>query len=115
MLGRRLKCVDRRDHPEVREGDRTVNMHALIATGVKADGHREILGLDVATAEDGAGWLAFLRAWTPRPICRAAGLPCSRSAVPLVTSDCHRGLRDVIAAVLPAASWQCRRAYCAKP
>ncbi len=25
---------------------------------VNADGHREILGLDVASAEDGAGWLA---------------------------------------------------------
>jgi hypothetical protein len=34
-----------------------VNVHALIATGVNADGHREILGLDVASAEDGAGWL----------------------------------------------------------
>ncbi|GAA3077717.1 hypothetical protein GCM10010448_69770 [Streptomyces glomeratus] len=33
----------------------------LIAVGVNADSHREIVGLDVATAEDGAGWLAFLR------------------------------------------------------
>jgi hypothetical protein len=37
-----------------------VNVHALVATGVNADGHPEILGLDVASAEDGAGWLAFL-------------------------------------------------------
>lgn len=28
---------------------------ALISVGVNADGHREILGLDVAIAEDGAG------------------------------------------------------------
>ena len=41
-------------------------MHALIAVGVNADGHREILGLDVATAEDGAGWLAFLRSLIAR-------------------------------------------------
>jgi putative transposase len=46
---------------KVREGGRTVNVHALLATGVNADGYREILGLQVSTAEDGAGWLAFFR------------------------------------------------------
>ena len=30
---------------KVREGGRVVNVHALVATGVNADGHREILGL----------------------------------------------------------------------
>ncbi len=43
---------------KVREGGRIINVHALIAVGVNADGHREILGLDVATAEDGADRLA---------------------------------------------------------
>jgi transposase-like protein len=42
------------------------NVHALIATGVNADGHREILGLDVTSSEDGAGWLAFLRGLAAR-------------------------------------------------
>jgi putative transposase len=37
----------------------TVNVHALLATAVNADGYREILGLQVSSAEDGAGWLAF--------------------------------------------------------
>ena len=46
---------------KVREGGRVVNVHALVATGVNGDGHREILGLQVTSAEDGAGWLAFLR------------------------------------------------------
>jgi len=46
---------------KVREGGRVVGVHALVATGVNADGHREILGLHVTTAEDGAGWLAFFR------------------------------------------------------
>ena len=46
---------------KVREAGRTVNVHALLATGVNADGYREILGLHVTTAEDGAGWLAFFR------------------------------------------------------
>ena len=31
----------------------------VVATGVNADGHREILGLAVTSAEDGAGWLSF--------------------------------------------------------
>ena len=84
---------------KVREGGRTVNVHALIATGVNADGKREILGLDVASSEDGAGWLAFLRGLA------AHGL----SGVALVTSDDHAGLVNAIAAVLPGAAWQrCR-------
>ena len=46
---------------KVREASRVVNVHALIAVGVNADGHRELLGLQVSSAEDGAGWLAFFR------------------------------------------------------
>ena len=62
---------------KVREGGRTVNVHCLIATGVNADGCREILGIDVTSSEDGAGWLAFLRAAPRRPApgTAAAGLP----------------------------------------
>src|SRR3712207_5043696 len=44
---------------KVREGGRVVNVHAMLATGVNADGQREILGLQVTSAEDGAGWLGF--------------------------------------------------------
>ena len=39
---------------KVREAGRVVNVHALIAVGVNAEGYREILGIDVSTAEDGA-------------------------------------------------------------
>jgi len=35
---------------KVREGGRVVNVHALLGTGVNADGHREILGLQVTSA-----------------------------------------------------------------
>ncbi|GAB3090308.1 hypothetical protein GCM10027186_59820 [Micromonospora schwarzwaldensis] len=41
---------------KVREAGRTVNVHALVAVGVNADGQREVLGVDVASDEDGAGW-----------------------------------------------------------
>ena len=54
---------------KVREAGRVVNVHTLIAVGVNAEGYREILGIDVTTAEDGAGWLAFLAvADRPRPV-----------------------------------------------
>ncbi len=87
---------------KVREGGRTVNVHALIATGVNADGKREILGIGVAPSEDGAGWLAFLRGLAARGL----------SDVQLVTTGCHQGLRDAIAATLPGAAWQrCRTPY----
>jgi transposase-like protein len=89
---------------KVREGGRVVNVHALLATGVNADGHREILGLQVTTGEDGAGWLGFFRDLTARGL----------TGVQLVTSDAHRGLVDAIGATLPGASWQrCRTHYAA--
>jgi putative transposase len=89
---------------KVREGGRVVNVHALLATGVNADGHREILGLQVTSAEDGAGWLGFFRDLTARGL----------TGVRLVTSDAHRGLVDAIGATLPGASWQrCRTHYAA--
>ena len=91
---------------KVREDGRTVIVHALIAIGVNADGQREILGLDVVSGEDGAGWLAFLRGLVARGL----------SGVALVISDAHRGLVGAIEATLPGASWQrCRTHYAAQP
>jgi transposase-like protein len=87
---------------KVRETGRTVNVHALIAVGVNADGQREVLGLDIASDEDGAGWLAFLRSLTARGLC----------GVRLVISDAHRGLVAAVGAALPGAQWQrCRTHY----
>jgi len=89
---------------KVREGGRVVNVHALLATGVNADGHREILGLQVTSTEDGAGWLAFFRDLSARGL----------SGVRLVTSDAHTGLVAAIGATLPGATWQrCRTHYAA--
>ena len=89
---------------KVREGGRVVPVHALVATGVNADGHREILGLQVTTSEDGAGWLAFFRDLTARGL----------SGVKLVTSDAHAGLTAAISVTLPGACWQrCRTHYAA--
>jgi putative transposase len=87
---------------KVREGGRTVNVHCLVATGVNADGHREILGVDVTSSEDGAGWLAFLRGLVARGL----------SGVAMVISDDHAGLVSAVSSVLPGAAWQrCRTHY----
>jgi putative transposase len=84
---------------KVREGGRIVNVAVVHAVGVNADGHRETLGIDVITTEDGAGWTAFLRELVARGL----------SGVQLVISDAHAGLKEAVAAVLPGASWQrCR-------
>jgi putative transposase len=89
---------------KVREDGRTVNVHALLAVGVNGEGYREILGLHITSAEDGAGWLGFFRDLTARGL----------SGVALVTSDAHRGLVEAIGATLPGASWQrCRTHYAA--
>ena len=65
-----------------REGGRVVNVAGLVAVGVDAEGRREVLGLDVVTSEDGAGWLAFLRSLVARGL----------RGVELVISDAHVGL-----------------------
>ncbi|MFF0991629.1 IS256 family transposase [Kocuria nitroreducens] len=89
---------------KVREGGRVVNVHAMIATGVNTDGHREVLGIQVSSAEDGAGWLGFFRDLVARGL----------AGVKLVTSDAHAGLVAAIGATLPGASWQrCRTHYAA--
>jgi Transposase, Mutator family len=84
---------------KVREGGRGVQVAVVIATGVNADGQREILGVDRVTTEDGAGWLSFLRSLVARGL----------SGVKLVISDAHEGLVDAIGSVLVGAGWQrCR-------
>lgn len=89
---------------KVREGGRVVSVHAMIATGVNADGHREVLGIQASSAEDGAGWLGFFRDLAARGL----------TGVKLVTSDAHAGLVAAIGATLPGASWQrCRTHYSA--
>ena len=50
---------------KVREDGWVVGVHALVATGVNADGYREILGLQVSSAEGGAGWLPSSGTWPP--------------------------------------------------
>jgi putative transposase len=82
-----------------REAGRIVNVAVVIATAVTREGQREVLGLDVITSEDGAGWTAFLRGLVARGL----------KGVKLVISDAHQGLKSAVGSVLPGAAWQrCR-------
>ena len=84
---------------KARVNRRVVSQAVVVATGVRADGWREVLGFAVGDSEDGAFWTAFLRTL------KARGL----TGTQLVISDAHTGLKTAIAAVLIGASWQrCR-------
>ena len=84
---------------KARVNRRVVSQAVVIATGVAADGHREVLGFAVGDSEDGAFWTAFLRSL------KARGL----TGTQLVISDAHAGLQAAIGAVLLGTSWQrCR-------
>ena len=84
---------------KVREGGRVVNVSAVIATAVNAEGRREIVGFDIVTTENTEAWTAFLRALVARGL----------SGVELVISDAHgghqgrhrRGVRRRLVATLP--------------
>ncbi len=89
---------------KVREAGRVINAVVLVATGVNGDGHREVLGCKVTTAETKEAWNAFFADLVARGL----------AGVRLVTSDAHAGLVEAIAANLPGASWQrCRTHYAA--
>src|SRR5579859_5746375 len=87
---------------KVREHGRVVNAVVLVATGVNADGHREVLGVKVATSETREAWNVFFADLVARGL----------TGVVLVTSDAHAGLVEAIAANLPGASWSCAVSRC---
>jgi putative transposase len=73
----------------------------VVATGVTADGRREVLGFADGDSEDGAFRTAFLRSL------KARGL----ANVQLVISDAHEGLKQVISSMLLGTAWQRRRVH----
>ncbi len=73
-----------------------VSRAVVVATGVAADGNREVLGLDVGDSEDEVFWTGFLRSLRDRGL----------DGVKLVISDAHTGLKAAIARVFQGATWQ---------
>jgi putative transposase len=83
----------------VREAGQVISKAVVIATGLRADGHREVLGVDVGDSENETFWTEFLRDLKDRGL----------DGVKLVISDAHAGLRAAIRRVLQGAGWQrCR-------
>ena len=86
-------------YEKVREDGRVLSMAVVVAYGVRADGVREVLGIDVGLSEDVALWRAFLQDLVARGV----------RGVKLVTSDAHPGLKQAIAEVFVGSAWQrCR-------
>lgn len=83
----------------VRENRRVVSKAIVIATGLRQDGHREVLGLDVGDSENETFWKEFLGDLNDRGL----------AGVRLVISDAHAGLVKAIRRCFQNASWQrCR-------
>lgn len=84
---------------KVRINGRVVSQAVVIATGVRADGHREVLGCAVGDNETEAFWTEFLTDLRDRGL----------HGVQLVVSDAHRGLVAAVGRTLQGSAWQrCR-------
>lgn len=82
--------------PKVREDHQVQSTALVVAMGVRMDGCREILGIDMGASETEAFWTEFLRSLVDRGL----------HGVQLVISDAHRGLKNAINAVFDSAVWQ---------
>jgi len=81
---------------KAREGDRVISKALYIAIGVKANGHREVLGFMMSEKETKTAYLEFFKSLKKRGLER----------FDLVTSDDHDGLREAIKESFLGASWQ---------
>ena len=77
-------------------GGEVKTVAVLVAIGVRADGHREILGVAEGLKEDMESWRGFLRHLKQRGL----------RGVRLITSDKSLGLVECFPEFFPEASWQ---------
>jgi putative transposase len=73
-----------------------VSQACVVAYGVREDGARELLGLDVVDTESEESWTTFLRSLRERGL----------NGVRLVITDAHGGLVKAVQTVLVGATWQ---------
>ncbi|NMG17858.1 IS256 family transposase [Aromatoleum bremense] len=79
-----------------REGDRVVSRAALVVSGIRSDGYREILGVKIGDTESFATWDETFR-WL-----KGRGL----KGVMFVVSDSHGGLTQAVAKHFQGVTWQ---------
>jgi len=83
-------------YEKVRYGGAVVDCAVMIAIGVRADGKRSVLGVDVSLSEAEIHWRNFMETLQER------GLHGTR----LVISDDHKGLRAALKARFSGVPWQ---------
>ena len=88
----------------VRRSGQVTSMAVVVATGVTADGGREVLGLDVGDSEDEVFWRGFLRTLKQRGL----------FGVRLVISDQHAGLVAALGRVFQGVGHQRCRVHFAR-
>ncbi len=89
-------------YEKARVEHRIVDVAVLVAIAVNADGHREVLAVEVAHGETQASWSTFLEGLVERGL----------KGVELVVSDAHPGLGQARRRHLPGVPWQrCQRHF----
>ena len=77
-------------------GGHVENVSVLVAIGINADGHREVIAVDEGMREDAASWERFFRGMIERGL----------SGVRLVVGDRCAGLVDTVNSMPPKAKYQ---------
>jgi putative transposase len=83
-------------YERAREGGVIASQAALIAIAIAADGHRQVLAVELANRESTSSWRDFLLGLKQRGL----------NGVEFVVSDDHPGLKQAIREVLGEAAWQ---------
>jgi len=105
LVAWRERCLDAVAYPylvvdaryeHVRVDGRVTSQGVLVVKGVREDGQRELLAVDVADSESEATYDALFRSLKERGL----------RGVQLVTSDDHRGLVSAVQRHFQGASWQ---------
>lgn len=83
-------------YEKVRHNGSVIGMAVLVAIGISATGHRQILGTSVSLSEQEVHWREFLRQLQQRGL----------HGVKLFISDAHEGLKAARTAIFPSVPWQ---------
>jgi putative transposase len=83
-------------YEKMRIGRTVISQACVVAYGVREDGARELIGLDIVDTESEPSWTTFLRGLCDRGL----------SGVKLVITDAHGGLVKALGTVFVGASWQ---------
>jgi len=81
---------------KVRRGTRVISQALLITAGIRQDGYREILSIDLMDSEQEGFWFDHFEMLKERGL----------HGVALVISDGHKGIQNAVARAFLGSSWQ---------